>query len=153
VHHEVHHPKSHTHPPRQHDVAVSVPAPHVLPHEVKGFLEGGIAAIVAGVSTHPLDLIKVRMQVQFHASMPLPHLERSTKAGYYSTSGSTVLHCTVMQHQVPLIGMTGCTVKCIEYCTHVQYSCECYVQQQYKTEHYTFRCLHHPAGWYRHLKV
>lgn len=36
---------------------------HVLPHEVKGFLEGGIAAVVAGVSTHPLDLIKVRMQL------------------------------------------------------------------------------------------
>ncbi|WCJ18825.1 dicarboxylate carrier 2 [Euphorbia peplus] len=30
---------------------------------VKGFVEGGIASIVAGVSTHPLDLIKVRMQL------------------------------------------------------------------------------------------
>lgn len=28
----------------------------------KGFVEGGIASIVAGCSTHPLDLIKVRMQ-------------------------------------------------------------------------------------------
>ncbi|KAK6923334.1 Mitochondrial substrate/solute carrier [Dillenia turbinata] len=31
---------------------------------VKGFVEGGIASVVAGCSTHPLDLIKVRMQLQ-----------------------------------------------------------------------------------------
>ncbi|KAL0378991.1 UNVERIFIED_CONTAM: Mitochondrial uncoupling protein 5 [Sesamum radiatum] len=31
---------------------------------LKGFLEGGVASIVAGCSTHPLDLIKVRMQLQ-----------------------------------------------------------------------------------------
>ncbi|KAI8536392.1 hypothetical protein RHMOL_Rhmol10G0253500 [Rhododendron molle] len=31
---------------------------------LKGFVEGGIASIVAGVATHPLDLIKVRMQLQ-----------------------------------------------------------------------------------------
>jgi solute carrier family 25 oxoglutarate transporter 11 len=30
---------------------------------VKGFVEGGIASVVAGCSTHPLDLIKVRMQL------------------------------------------------------------------------------------------
>ncbi|GKC58995.1 mitochondrial dicarboxylate carrier, partial [Tanacetum coccineum] len=30
----------------------------------KGFVEGGVASIVAGCSTHPLDLIKVRMQLQ-----------------------------------------------------------------------------------------
>ncbi|XP_010526663.1 PREDICTED: mitochondrial uncoupling protein 5-like [Tarenaya hassleriana] len=31
---------------------------------LKGFAEGGVASIVAGCSTHPLDLIKVRMQLQ-----------------------------------------------------------------------------------------
>ncbi|GAB4847227.1 Mitochondrial uncoupling protein 5 [Ancistrocladus abbreviatus] len=31
---------------------------------IKGFVEGGIASIVAGCTTHPLDLIKVRMQLQ-----------------------------------------------------------------------------------------
>jgi solute carrier family 25 oxoglutarate transporter 11 len=31
---------------------------------LKGFVEGGIASIVAGASTHPLDLVKVRMQLQ-----------------------------------------------------------------------------------------
>ncbi|OAY58054.1 mitochondrial uncoupling protein 5 [Manihot esculenta] len=39
---------------------------------VKGFVEGGIASIVAGCSTHPLDLIKVRMQLQGE-SLPNPH--------------------------------------------------------------------------------
>ncbi|KAI3412771.1 uncharacterized protein J3R85_016890 [Psidium guajava] len=38
---------------------------------VKGFVEGGIASIVAGCSTHPLDLIKVRMQLQGE-SLPAP---------------------------------------------------------------------------------
>lgn len=31
---------------------------------LKGFAEGGVASIVAGCSTHPFDLIKVRMQLQ-----------------------------------------------------------------------------------------
>ncbi|KAL3733070.1 hypothetical protein ACJRO7_022572 [Eucalyptus globulus] len=38
---------------------------------VKGFVEGGIASIVAGCSTHPLDLLKVRMQLQGE-SLPAP---------------------------------------------------------------------------------
>lgn len=39
---------------------------------LKGFVEGGIASIVAGCSTHPLDLIKVRMQLQGEAAAPAP---------------------------------------------------------------------------------
>lgn len=39
---------------------------------VKGFVEGGIASIVAGCSTHPLDLIKVRMQLQGEKGLPAP---------------------------------------------------------------------------------
>ncbi|PRQ48523.1 putative mitochondrial brown fat uncoupling protein [Rosa chinensis] len=39
---------------------------------VKGFVEGGIASIVAGCSTHPLDLIKVRMQLQGETQVPKP---------------------------------------------------------------------------------
>ncbi|CAN1136520.1 Mitochondrial uncoupling protein 4 [Linum perenne] len=31
---------------------------------IKGFLEGGIASIIAGCSTHPLDVIKLRIQLQ-----------------------------------------------------------------------------------------
>lgn len=37
---------------------------------VKGFVEGGIASIIAGCSTHPLDLIKVRMQLQGETLTP-----------------------------------------------------------------------------------
>ncbi|KAJ9174931.1 hypothetical protein P3X46_013525 [Hevea brasiliensis] len=39
---------------------------------LKGFVEGGIASIVAGASTHPLDLIKVRMQLQGESYLPNP---------------------------------------------------------------------------------
>ncbi|KAI9125106.1 hypothetical protein K1719_003722 [Acacia pycnantha] len=40
---------------------------------LKGFVEGGIASIVAGCSTHPLDLIKVRMQLQGENQAPKPN--------------------------------------------------------------------------------
>ncbi|XVF44832.1 hypothetical protein PTKIN_Ptkin02bG0155500 [Pterospermum kingtungense] len=39
---------------------------------LKGFVEGGIASIIAGASTHPLDLIKVRMQLQGESHLPNP---------------------------------------------------------------------------------
>ncbi|KAG0610687.1 hypothetical protein M758_7G083900 [Ceratodon purpureus] len=35
--------------------------------EWKGFAEGGMASMIAGFATHPLDLIKVRMQLQGEA--------------------------------------------------------------------------------------
>eukprot|EP00249_Psilotum_nudum_P022520 c28547_g1_i3 orf=141-1061(+) len=41
---------------------------------LKSFVEGGMASIVAGCTTHPLDLIKVRMQLQGEASMLRPVL-------------------------------------------------------------------------------
>ncbi|KAF7829291.1 mitochondrial uncoupling protein 5-like [Senna tora] len=37
---------------------------------LKGFFEGGVASVVAGCSTHPLDLIKVRMQLQGETLRP-----------------------------------------------------------------------------------
>lgn len=45
---------------------------------VKSFVEGGIASIVAGCSTHPMDLVKVRMQLQ--GSEPSPALAFSGAA-------------------------------------------------------------------------
>ncbi|GAB2283233.1 Mitochondrial uncoupling protein 5 [Dionaea muscipula] len=39
---------------------------------IKGFVEGGIASIVAGSTTHPLDLLKVRMQLQGESPAPAP---------------------------------------------------------------------------------
>lgn len=40
----------------------------------KGFVEGGLASIVAGSATHPLDLIKVRMQLQGEIAAPTSYL-------------------------------------------------------------------------------
>ncbi|GJX98825.1 mitochondrial dicarboxylate carrier [Tanacetum coccineum] len=53
----------------------------------KGFVEGGVASIVAGCSTHPLDLIKVRMQLQGE-SLPVhaPH------APAFAYSGGASIH-------------------------------------------------------------
>ncbi|CAI7745336.1 unnamed protein product [Closterium sp. NIES-54] len=39
------------------------PAPHHENAAWKGFVEGGVASMIAGVATHPLDLLKVRMQL------------------------------------------------------------------------------------------
>lgn len=38
--------------------------------EWKGFAEGGLASMIAGFATHPLDLIKVRMQLQGEGASP-----------------------------------------------------------------------------------
>ncbi|KAL5753351.1 hypothetical protein ACOSQ2_023858 [Xanthoceras sorbifolium] len=56
---------------------------------VKGFVEGGIASIVAGCSTHPLDLIKVRMQLQGENNAPI-HSLRPALA--FQNSTTTTIH-------------------------------------------------------------
>ncbi|CAI9116166.1 OLC1v1017246C1 [Oldenlandia corymbosa var. corymbosa] len=50
---------------------------------LKSFVEGGIASVVAGCSTHPLDLIKVRMQLQGEQglSKPVPQVVHLRAAG------------------------------------------------------------------------
>ncbi|KAK8474307.1 hypothetical protein V6N13_145315 [Hibiscus sabdariffa] len=55
---------------------------------VKGFVEGGIASIVAGCSTHPLDLIKVRMQLQGESHVPNPALQTLRPALSFQTSSA-----------------------------------------------------------------
>ncbi|URE16693.1 Mitochondrial 2-oxoglutarate malate carrier [Musa troglodytarum] len=71
---------------------------------LKGFLEGGIASIVAGCSTHPLDLVKVRMQLQGEAispSRPGPIavgaqiLRAEGPAGLFSGVSATLLRQTL----------------------------------------------------------
>ncbi|KAK9266162.1 hypothetical protein L1049_000008 [Liquidambar formosana] len=65
---------------------------------IKSFVEGGIASIVAGASTHPLDLIKVRMQLQGEAAhLPNPALQAcrqtialNSTAGYISVPAPTI---------------------------------------------------------------
>ena len=57
---------------------------------VKGFVEGGIASIVAGCSTHPLDLIKVRMQLQGEAAAAAPPQPAMRPALAVPAGGQTV---------------------------------------------------------------
>ncbi|XP_059636989.1 mitochondrial uncoupling protein 5 [Cornus florida] len=55
---------------------------------LKGFVEGGIASIVAGCSTHPLDLIKVRMQLQGETPLQNPHIHSLRPA--FALNGTTI---------------------------------------------------------------
>ncbi|XP_048336096.2 mitochondrial uncoupling protein 5 [Ziziphus jujuba] len=53
---------------------------------LKGFVEGGIASIVAGASTHPLDLIKVRLQLHGESHIPNPAVQASFRPSLTLTS-------------------------------------------------------------------
>uniref|UniRef100_A0A1D1Z5E5 Putative mitochondrial 2-oxoglutarate/malate carrier protein n=1 Tax=Anthurium amnicola TaxID=1678845 RepID=A0A1D1Z5E5_9ARAE len=64
---------------------------------LKGFVEGGIASIVAGCSTHPLDLIKVRMQLQGEAA-PVPALRPAL--AFHAPHGATIA-ALPHHHQLP----------------------------------------------------
>ncbi|OVA01797.1 Mitochondrial brown fat uncoupling protein [Macleaya cordata] len=56
---------------------------------VKGFVEGGIASIIAGCSTHPLDLLKVRMQLQGETHIPNPAAATETVRPAFAFHAST----------------------------------------------------------------
>ncbi|KAB1212881.1 Mitochondrial uncoupling protein 4 [Morella rubra] len=76
---------------------------------LKGFVEGGIASIVAGASTHPLDLIKVRMQLQGEPHLPKPALQVAYRpavslnsTGEYSISLLETLHAAAPPRAGPV---------------------------------------------------
>ncbi|KAL7595392.1 mitochondrial uncoupling protein 5 [Lactuca sativa] len=70
----------------------------------KGFVEGGIASIVAGCSTHPLDLIKVRMQLQGE-SAPAPVSNPNLRPAFaYNGGGVTTVE---MPHPPPPVVRSG----------------------------------------------
>lgn len=80
----------------------------------KGFVEGGIASIVAGCSTHPLDLIKVRMQLQGEASaVPIPTVQalRPALAFHTTTVGNASSHIHVPP---PRVGPVSVGIKIIQ---------------------------------------
>lgn len=56
-------------------------------------MEGGLASIIAGFSTHPLDLIKVRMQLQGE--------EASLAVAQYAMSNGTTTNATVVSRPGP----------------------------------------------------
>ncbi|KAI3504945.1 hypothetical protein L1887_26757 [Cichorium endivia] len=68
----------------------------------KGFVEGGIASIVAGCSTHPLDLIKVRMQLQGE-SAPVGNANLRPAFAYNGGGVTTV----EMAHPAPPVVRSG----------------------------------------------
>ncbi|KAL5558520.1 hypothetical protein UlMin_034731 [Ulmus minor] len=71
---------------------------------VKGFVEGGIASIVAGVSTHPLDLIKVRMQLQGEKA-PAPKLQpvQALRPAFAFNSNSAIAPGTTIHVPPPSV--------------------------------------------------
>lgn len=71
---------------------------------VKGFVEGGIASIVAGCSTHPLDLIKVRMQLQGENQVP------SMRPALAFHANSSAVHVSAP----PRVGPVGVGVRIIQ---------------------------------------
>ncbi|KAE8672785.1 Mitochondrial uncoupling protein 6 [Hibiscus syriacus] len=80
---------------------------------LKGFVEGGIASIVAGVSTHPLDLIKVRMQLQGESHIPNPSVQAysPTLAVNSATAGNVSVSQAVSQ---PRVGPVSIGVRIIQ---------------------------------------
>ncbi|XP_068641481.1 mitochondrial uncoupling protein 5-like [Aristolochia californica] len=71
---------------------------------LKGFVEGGIASIVAGCSTHPLDLIKVRMQLQgeaMAAPQPAPVLRPALAFQYPHIGGAAAAVAPTMNIPLP----------------------------------------------------
>ncbi|CAH2061509.1 unnamed protein product [Thlaspi arvense] len=68
---------------------------------LKGFAEGGVASIVAGCSTHPLDLIKVRMQLQGE-SASIPTNLRPALA-FQNSSAAAAVHAP----PPPSVGIIG----------------------------------------------
>ncbi|XP_009630163.1 mitochondrial uncoupling protein 5-like [Nicotiana tomentosiformis] len=73
---------------------------------VKGFVEGGIASIIAGCSTHPLDLIKVRMQLQGEtpiSSTPSSSPLRPALA-FHPANHATQAHVPITPRAVPRVG-------------------------------------------------
>ncbi|KAJ0085114.1 hypothetical protein Patl1_08636 [Pistacia atlantica] len=75
---------------------------------VKGFVEGGIASIVAGCSTHPLDLLKVRMQLQ---GENLPDLCSLRPALAFQSSSATVIPS---QPQPPRVGLVSVGMRIVQ---------------------------------------
>ena len=78
---------------------------------VKGFVEGGIASIIAGCSTHPLDLLKVRMQLQGEAHAPTQPVQSLRPALAFHTT-TTTFH--VQPPPPPRVGLVTVGVRLVQ---------------------------------------
>lgn len=81
---------------------------------VKGFVEGGIASIIAGCSTHPLDLIKVRMQLQGEASGSVPVQTLRPALAFHPTNHATPAHVPINSPAVPRVGPIAVGVRIVQ---------------------------------------
>ncbi|KAJ8765448.1 hypothetical protein K2173_014570 [Erythroxylum novogranatense] len=85
---------------------------------LKGFVEGGIASIVAGCSTHPLDLIKVRMQLQGESpamTNPSAAVQNLRPALAFQTTTVHLPHPqTSPSVSVPRVGLVNVGVRIIQ---------------------------------------
>ncbi|KAL2547401.1 Mitochondrial uncoupling protein 5 [Forsythia ovata] len=79
-----------------------------------GFIEGGIASIVAGCSTHPLDLIKVRMQLQGEASAPNSAVQNLRPALAFPTSAGHANHHVQLPRPPPRVEPIAVGVRIIQ---------------------------------------
>lgn len=70
---------------------------------LKGFAEGGVASIVAGCSTHPLDLIKVRMQLQGESASIPTNLRPALAFQNSSAAAAAAVHAP----PPPSVGIIG----------------------------------------------
>ncbi|PSS26544.1 Mitochondrial uncoupling protein [Actinidia chinensis var. chinensis] len=75
---------------------------------VKGFVEGGIASIVAGCATHPLDLIKVRMQLQGENHAPNPVQTVRPALAFQTTQSGTI-------HAPPRVGPIAVGIRIVQH--------------------------------------
>ncbi|XP_004489761.1 mitochondrial uncoupling protein 5 [Cicer arietinum] len=80
---------------------------------VKGFVEGGIASIIAGCSTHPLDLIKVRMQLQGE-NAPKPNPVHNLRPALAFQTGTTSIHVGPTPLPQPRVGPISVGVRLVQ---------------------------------------
>nr|DAD22080.1 TPA_asm: hypothetical protein HUJ06_023543 [Nelumbo nucifera] len=86
---------------------------------LKGFVEGGIASIVAGCSTHPLDLIKVRMQLQGETHVPNPAIQTLRPAFAFNTpsaaaAAQAALHAPPPPPPAPRVGPISVGIRIVQ---------------------------------------
>ncbi|XP_034675832.1 mitochondrial uncoupling protein 5-like [Vitis riparia] len=83
---------------------------------LKGFVEGGIASIVAGCSTHPLDLIKVRMQLQGESHVPNQAIHNLRPALAFNSASATMVGAPSTVHipPPPRVGPVSVGIKIVQ---------------------------------------
>lgn len=85
---------------------------------VKGFVEGGIASVIAGCTTHPLDLIKVRMQLQGESTLSAAATATTTTLrpalAFHPSAGAHTITLPSPPPPPPRVGPIGVGVKIVQ---------------------------------------